>query len=63
MITVIDDKNFKPKTAEDKVMLIKVKEIKNNGYKQLVKRLAFDELKKITGGFDFSRTIINQEFF
>lgn len=63
MKTIIDDKNFIPKTEEDKVLLIKVKEIKNNSYKQLVKRLAFDELKKITGGFDFSRTIINKEFF
>lgn len=44
-------------------MLIKIKEIKKNSYKSLVKRLEFDEIKKLTGGFDFSRTIINHNFF
>jgi hypothetical protein len=63
MTTLIDDKNFKPSNEEERVKLIKVKEIKKNTYKQLVKRLAFEELKKITGGFDFSRTIINPSFF
>jgi hypothetical protein len=45
MTTLISDKNFKPKTEEEKIRLVEIKEIKKNSYKMLVKRLAFDELK------------------